>query len=501
MVTINMPQAKPTIAKGTIVRWNKGPGDGVRKGDILAVIECDEGLIELESGLDGTMGKVLAAAGSTIGVNTVIGELNQKEEARLAMTSENTKAAKSADAKAAGPIGTVIPVVMPKAGQSVEEATLVKWRVQPGARIKKGDVIFEIETDKATLEVEAVDEGRLAKVIISEGEVAKVLDPVAYLADNDADVEAFLSTLGNTASAGSAELPVPAEPEQAPSAKQMAEPTVSDGGRMRASPAARFISKERGINLAQIATGSGPGGRILSVDVLAAKAAPAPAAVSGEVVRKRMSGMRKAIARNLLASKQNIPHFYVKLTINAEPMYAFYQGEKAKYPCSVNDVVTLAVARTVMEFPAFRSRLDKEEIVEFPTANIGIAVGMDDGLVVPVLVGANRMGLQQLGAETKRIATAARGGKVEGMGQGVFTITNLGMFGVQEFSAIINPPEAAILAVGAIREDVIVRDGAMKIGRVMTMTLSADHRIVDGMLAGKFMARLREMLEKPEMLG
>jgi len=210
--------------------------------------------------------------------------------------------------------------------------------------------------------------------------------------------------------------------------------------------------------------------------------------------------MRRAIARNLLASKQTIPHFYTRLTIDADPMYAFYRAEKAKYPCTVNDVVALACARAIREFPAFRSRLDGEEIVEFPAANVGIAVGLEAGLVVPVLVGADSMGLQQLAAASKRIAEAARNGRIEGLGQGVFTITNLGMFGVEEFAGIINPPEAALLAVGAIREAVIARDGMLRPGRVMTLTLSADHRVIDGVLAAKFLARLKELLEAPQLM-
>ena len=210
--------------------------------------------------------------------------------------------------------------------------------------------------------------------------------------------------------------------------------------------------------------------------------------------------MRKAIARNLTLSKQTIPHFYAKLTVNAEAIYSFYQAEKAKYPCSLNDVIVLSCARVISQFPAFRSRLEGDELVILPTANIGIAVGMDDGLVVPVLIGAESMTLKQVGSESKRLAAAARAGKIEGMGQGVFTITNLGMFGVEEFSAIINPPEAAILAVGAAREEVIVSGGTLKAGRVMTLVLSSDHRIIDGTLAAKFLAELKKMLEYPAQL-
>jgi pyruvate dehydrogenase E2 component (dihydrolipoamide acetyltransferase) len=280
---------------------------------------------------------------------------------------------------------------------------------------------------------------------------------------------------------------------------------------VKASPAARRIAAEKNIDLSTVGMGSGPGGRIVSTDVQAASprrpappvaAAPSPAiAVSAEgVKRNKMSKMRKAIAANLLLSKQTIPHFYLRGTINAETLIAFYQGEKAKYPCSINDVVVMACAKAIGEFAPFRSRIEGDEIIEFPSANIGIAVGMDEGLVVPVLLQAEQMDLKKIGQESKRIANAAKAGKIEGLGQGVFTITNMGMLGVEEFAAIINPPEAAILAVGAAREAVIVSGGTLKPGKVMTMTLSVDHRVIDGMLAAKFMARLKELLEWPGQL-
>jgi pyruvate dehydrogenase E2 component (dihydrolipoamide acetyltransferase) len=213
-----------------------------------------------------------------------------------------------------------------------------------------------------------------------------------------------------------------------------------------------------------------------------------------------MSRMRKAIARNLVASKQTIPHFYMKTTIEADALLAFQKAEKAHYRCSVNDVITLAVARLLMEFPAFRSQVSGDDIVEYPDANIGIAVGMDEGLVVPVLKAADTRNLKGIAAETRRLVEAARAGKVEGMGEGVFTISNLGMFGVEEFSAIINPPESAILAVGAAREEVVVHHGAFRAGHRLTLSLSADHRVIDGLLAARFMARLKELLESPEAI-
>jgi pyruvate dehydrogenase E2 component (dihydrolipoamide acetyltransferase) len=422
---------------------------------------------------------------------------------------------------------------MPKAGQSVEEGEIVAWRVKEGDRIKPGDLIFDVETDKATIEVEATDAGRLARIVLKEGQTCAVLQPVAYLSEDDEAVDKYLASLvaasGFAGPGKTSEAPEPSPADaktsqrdvpagaQAPQAAPATQPgAVITSGRVKASPAARRIAGERGIDLAALPAGRGPGGRILSTDVplqapsmarpsmpAAPQAARAPrrTAAGGEPIRRRLSGMRRAIAKNLLASKQNIPHFYMRLTIDADPMMAFYRSEKAQYPCSVNDVIALACARTIAEFPAFRSRLDKDELVELPSSNIGIAVGMDDGLVVPVLVGAEAMDLRQLAAETRRIAETARKGKIEGMGAGVFTITNLGMFGVEEFAAIINPPEASILAVGAVREDVIVSGGAMRPGKVMTMTLSADHRIIDGLLAAKFLARLKELLQSPALLA
>jgi pyruvate dehydrogenase E2 component (dihydrolipoamide acetyltransferase) len=213
-----------------------------------------------------------------------------------------------------------------------------------------------------------------------------------------------------------------------------------------------------------------------------------------------MSGMRKAIARNLTLSKTTIPHWYITSRINAGAMMTLYRSQKAKTGCSVNDVIVMACAKAIMEFPGMHSRVDGETVIEFPGANIGVAVGMEDGLVVPVVVNAEQLTLAQLALETKRLANQARAGKIENMGQGIFTISNLGMFGVDDFVAIINPPEASILAVSAVREDVIVKDGAIKAGQTMSLTLSADHRLIDGTLGAQFMARLKALLEDPIQL-
>ena len=509
-----MPQAGKSPGPVTLKRWLRAVGESVASGGVLAQAESAEGPMELEVADGGTLEAILLPAGQSAMPGTPIAEIREVDAEQPKQTVKPM-----AEAKPTG--GNVTPIVMPQAGNSMEEGTIVKWLVKEGDRITKGQVIFEIETDKANMEVEATEDGRLAKIVAKEGDVVPVKQPVAFLAEGEVDLGQVQGAAA-PAVEESRKQKVESRNEEplqaAPAAAVNAVP-----GDVKASPAARRMAQEAGLDLASVGAGSGPGGRILSTDlsraakvgsasVVAAPAVPpvatpakAPAVPAAPLpeggVRKKMSKMRKAIAANLLASKQNIPHFYLRCTINADAMMAFYRGEKAKYPCSVNDVVTLATARAIMEFPAFRSKIDGDEIVEYGAANVGVAVGVEDGLTVPVLLGANAMNLQQIAANTKRIVENARGGKLEGWGEGNFTITNLGMFGVEEFAAIVNPPEPGILAVGAVREAVIVKDGAMKAGRVMTMTLSCDHRVIDGLLAAKFMARMKELLETPSLLA
>jgi len=393
-------------------------------------------------------------------------------------------------------------ITMPQAGQSMEEGTILRWLKQEGDSVIRGEILLEVDTDKATVEVEASESGVLRKILCPEGATVPVLAPIAVIAGAGEDVRSEVAAakaeldaaLGGppiSRAAPSAQ-PAPADPEAA------ALPGASGAGSVKASPAARRFGRELGVDLRTIQSGTGPYGRILSSDVIQAASQPSPAAGA---VRRPLAGRQRAIARAMQAAKQSIPHFYMKLTIDAGPLYAFYCREKAAYHCTINDIVTLACARAVKEFPAFRSRIEGEdEVAEYPAASIGVAVGMDEGLVVPVVIGAESMSLRQMAAETARIVEAARSGEVVAMGQGVFTISNLGGFGVEEFTAIINPPESGILAVGAIRETVIVKDSGMRPGRVMTMTLSADHRLIDGLMAARFLNRLKEQLEAPEEL-
>ena len=367
----------------------------------------------------------------------------------------------------------VIPLLMPDFGNSMEEGTILEWNVVEGDEIKVGDVLCQVETDKAVMEFESPVAGRLAKIYVAAGEATPVRQPIAYFASEGVDVDAFLSA--------EVEQPRPAD--------------LSQETRVKASPAVRRQARERQIDLTLI-EGSGPGGRIVTSDLPSSSQDQATVSKHDDIglTRQPLSKMRRAIAHRLQAAKRDIPHFYLRQTIDATSLVTFY---KQQVDGSLNDIIVLACARVAQEFPAFRSRIEAEEIVEQASSHMGIAVSLDEGLVVPVVLHADRMTLQQLATETKKVIQEAQRGKVSETDQAVMTISNLGMFGVEEFAAIINPPESAILAVGAIREDVIVSGGAMRLGHVMTMTLSANHQVVDGRVAAAFMNRLQEILESP----
>ena len=477
-----MPQAGKSATSATVLRWRKRVGDAIIKGDLLLEIETEEGLAFIESVLDGTLKEVLAPAGKTIPVGAPLAVIGDPAAKLVQPSTPSPQPQAPSVSPTPSPAGKVIPILMPKAGQSMEEGVIVKWHVQPGATIAKGTVLFEIETDKATMEVEAADSGRMARIVVGEGGVSPVQLPVAYLADSDADVDAFIAASGT----GGAPAPTAvgaaaaaAGPE--PITVGVAAPAVTtDTGRVKASPAARKLAAERGVDLAAVVQGSGPGGRILSTDVPATAAVaaskpatPAAPVPQGElpsgVVRKRMSGMRKAIARNLTLSKSTIPHWYLRSKVNAGPLMSLYKSQKAKVGCSVNDVIVMACAKAIMEFPAMHSRVDGETILEFSrgrqhrhcrgNGRRTRGSGSDECRTAHIWRSWRR--------KTKRLANQARAGKIENMGQGIFTISNLGMYGVDDFVAIVNPPEASILAVGAVREDVIVKDGALKAGQTL----------------------------------
>lgn len=491
VIPILLPQAGQSMEEGTILEWKVAEGDKIEVGQVIFEMETDKATMEVEAPDAGRLAKIVVPAGQTIEVKTPVAYIADNDEDVAAILPADEKSTPAPKASSGAKPDSVIPILLPQAGQSMEEGTILEWKVAEGDKIEVGQTIFEMETDKATMEVEAPDAGRLARIVVGPGETVEVKTPVAYIAENDSDVDAFI---GSKVSG-----PKPAEQQQKQSAAKASAPQakpapVSASGRIKASPAAKRLAKERGIDLNTISTGSGPGGRIVTSDLDNAQAAEAgPRTLP-------MSKMRKAIARNLTYSKQNIPHFYIKATVEAEALFSLYKQTKQKFKCTVNDFVTLACARAISQYPTFRCQYKNDQLIEQPLVNVGIAVGTEEGLTVPVLASADKLTLKALSEQARQLVEGARNGKIEGMGTGIFTITNLGMFGTEEFSAIINPPEAAIIAVGAIREDVIAKDGKIIAARLMTLNLSVDHRVIDGVLAAQYMQTLKEILENPEQL-
>lgn len=510
---ILMPQAGNTMEEGKIIAWRVKAGDSVKTGQILCEIETDKSTIEFESPVNGTIGAIVVDAGASIAVKLPIAFLN--DGVVPAAGSAPAVAAPASVAAASGPTAT--PILMPQAGNTMEEGKIITWRVKAGDSVKTGQILCEIETDKSTIEFESPVDGTIGAIIVPAGASIAVKLAIAYLNDGAVPAPGTPASPPAAKEAIPAKAPAVAKASIAPAGGDAGVPRViaPAAGSYPASPAARRLAKEQGLDLASIGAGSGPNGRVLSTDLARAGAAGAKPGkgtaiaalvpITGPIadpVKKPLSKMRKAIATNLQQSKQTVPHFYLAVSVDAGALVAYAKRRKTDAGASVNDVVLAALGRAIHEFPAVRSRFEADGIVEYGSANIGIAVGLDDGLVVPVVMNVERLSLAQLAAETKRVVDNARHkGKLENLGKAVFSVSNLGMFGVDRFSAIINPPESGILAISAAREAVIVKDGAMRPGRLMELTLSADHRVVDGLLAAKFMNRLRELLEAPEQLA
>ncbi len=431
-----------------------------------------------------------------------------------------------------------IVIRMPEVLAGAAEAVISQWMIQEGQDVAVGDTLAEIETEKANVDYQAEEQGTLARVLIKPGETVEVGAPIAVFAaagDSDDDIEAALAAAGGSAEAAptlepAAEAPAaptpPATPEPVatpatePVASPAAEPapatSPAPGGRIYASPLVRKRAREAGIDLSQV-TGTGPGGRIVKKDLEsftppaaapAAAATPAPtpaypAPANGEAgyTDRPHTGMRRAIARRLTESKTTVPHFYVTADCRVEKLLAARSemNEATGVKVSVNDWVMKAVATALMEVPDANVIWTDEALRYFNRADIAVAVAIEGGLLTPVLRGVESMSLTQINAEVNRLATKAREGsisqaEIEG---GSFSVSNLGMYGTDSFQAILNPPQSGILAVGAARDAVVVEDGELVAGKVMTVNLSADHRAVDGALAAEWMKAFRHYIENP----
>lgn len=432
---------------------------------------------------------------------------------------------------------SVTKVVLAKLSPTMEEGTIVKWSKKEGDAVKVGDVLAEIETDKANMEMEAMGAGVLRKILVPAGGKAPVGALIGIVAAAGDDIAPLLATAGAPAPAAAAPAPAakPAEAPApaaapAPAPKPAAAPApapaptpapapvaaAAPGERVKASPLARSIATQQSLPLHQIA-GSGPGGRIVKRDVEAYAAAPRPAAAAAPVSAKAPAGppvptikageeipltnMRKTIAKRLSESKFSAPHFYVTVEIDMAAAVSLREqllnGENVKV--SFNDLVLKACARALTRFPGVNASWGGDKIVTHAEVHIGVAVALPDGLIVPVVRNADRKSVPEISAEVKALAGKARDKKLkpeEFMGS-TFSVSNLGMYDVTEFTAIINPPESAILAVGSVRQVPVVKDGRIEAGQRMKVTMSSDHRVIDGALAAQFLAEVRRLLENP----
>ena len=415
-------------------------------------------------------------------------------------------------------------IVMPKLGLTMESGAISAWLVEEGEEVQKGQALLEIATDKVTMEVEAQADGILRKILVPVGQEVPVSTTIGVIATADEDIDSYVAVAPSdpTAAAPSDSAPpaTPAPvaappPTSAPAAPTPVSPApapsvATDGRRPhKTSPKARKIAAEHGLDLAGV-NGSGPGGRIVSADVLAlveqARLAPAPtpaAPVAEGLIE--LSRAEQVAAERLTASYQQIPHIHISMDVSAVWLQQFrtgYQLEGKKI--SFNDLIVKATARTLREFPRVNSLEEGGHFRYASQINVGVAVAAEQGLVVPVIRDAAEKTVEEIALEGTRLIDAARRGELrpDDMLGGTFTISNLGMFGVSRFTAIINPPQVAILAVGAIENRVVASGAdAFAVRPQLTLTLAADHRVVDGALAARFLARLKEVLETPGLLG
>lgn len=401
-------------------------------------------------------------------------------------------------------------IEMPKLSDTMEEGVIAKWNVQEGDKVDSGDIIAEVETDKATMEVEAFDPGTVLKILVREGEAVPLGGIMAIIGEEGEDISGLLDSVGEEPkeaekSGEESEAPAPSK-EKADAEDQTEQPVAAAGsnGRIKASPLAKKMAEEKGIDLSSV-KGSGPEGRIIKKDIEEYKSGAAAGYTADFGSREsediKISQMRKTIARRLSESKFTSPHFYETIDIDMEQAMSARSrlNEFSDVKISFNDIVVKACAVALRHHPDVNSSWLDDKIRRYGDVHVAVAVAIDEGLMTPVIRHTDKKNLRQISAETKELAELSRNRKLQPdqMEGSTFTISNLGMFGIEEFTAIINPPNACILAVGSIRDVPVVKNGEIVPGKRMKVTLSSDHRIVDGATAAQFLNTLRQLLENP----
>ena len=538
---ILMPRLSDTMTEGVVAAWHKKVGDTVKKGDLLAEIETDKATMELESYQDGILLHIGTPRGGKLQVNDLLAIFGKQGEDITALIAANTNgasAASSTTAPASPAASTTSPattansidastmeevVLMPRLSDTMTEGVIAGWHKKVGDKVAKGEVLADIETDKATMELESYKDGILLYQGAKAGEKILVNQLLCIIGQPGLDIDSIVKSIK---APSSAEAPKPASPAAAttvsaapsapassPATTTTASATVVNEGRIFASPLAKKIAKEKGIDLKYV-QGTGEHGRITRTDLenykpasntssTARAAAPRNTNFVGQVsfVDTPVSQMRKTIARRLSESLFTAPHFYLTMKINMDATIAARTvvNETAPVKISFNDFIVKAVALSLKQHPKVNSSWLGDIIRENHHVNIGIAVAVDEGLLVPVLRFADGLSLDEISVSVKEFAKKAKDKKLQPSDWegSTFTISNLGMFGIDSFTAIINPPDACILAVGGIVQEPVVKNGQIVPGNVMNVTLSCDHRVVDGATGSSFLQTLKSYLEEP----
>jgi pyruvate dehydrogenase E2 component (dihydrolipoamide acetyltransferase) len=537
---VRMPKMSDTMTEGVIAKWHKKVGDTVKSGDLVAEVETDKATMDFESFQEGTLLYVGIAEGQAAPVDSVIAVIGAPgDDYQALLTASPAPAAEKAApvvaeaaplAAAPAASASVTPeslgatvIRMPLLSDTMKEGVIAEWHKKVGDKIKSDDALADVETDKATMEVTAYAEGTLLYVGVEKGQAAKVNDIIAIVGKEGTDVTPLLTAVPSTPAPAAEPAPVAAAATSsaAPASTPTAVVTSGDDSRVKASPLARKIAQEKGIDLRHV-QGSAEGGRIVKKDIdgFVTSAAPvaassntaaavntAPTAVIPTFVGEEkytqvpVSQMRKVIAKRLGESLFTAPHFYLTISVDMENAMAARTQINAVAPVKVsfNDIVIKAVANALKKHPAVNSSWGGDTIRFNEHTNIGVAMAVEDGLLVPVVRFADGKSLSHISAEVKDFGAKAKAKKLQPADWegSTFTVSNLGMFGIDEFTSIINSPDGAILSVGAIQEVPVVKNGAVVPGNVMKLTLGCDHRVVDGATGAAFLQTLKGLLEKP----
>lgn len=525
-IVITMPRLSDTMTEGTVATWLKKVGDKISEGDILAEIETDKATMEFESFNEGTLLHIGIQEGETATVDSLLAIIGKEGEDISALLNgsktddakEDEKAEeKSTSSSADLPEGVVV-VTMPRLSDTMTDGTVAAWLKQVGDKISEGDILAEIETDKATMEFESFNEGTLLYIGVKDGETAPVDSILAILGPAGTDVSGIAASYTSGGVKADAPKATKAESANVETTTSKNVESVRGSERIFASPLAKKIAEDKGINLSQV-SGSGENGRIVKSDVenfTTSNVSNLPASAlksqeplvkqfvpAGEMLQEEIknSQMRKTIARRLAESKFTAPHYYLTIELDMDNAMASRAmiNTLPDTKVSFNDMVVKASAMALKKHPQVNSQWREDAMVLNHHVNIGVAVAVEDGLMVPVLKFTDQMSLTQIGANVKDLAGKAKSKKIQPseMEGSTFTISNLGMFGIQSFTSIINQPNSAILSVGAIIEKPVVKNGQIVVGNTMTVTLACDHRTVDGATGAQFLQTFKAFMENP----